>query len=70
MAQATAIALPTTQHSVLLSKVQHIIMTVGEFMYGSKERSWATLAVAFALLVTGINLMQTSANGGFCAVGG
>ncbi len=39
---------------------------VCNFMYGTKERTWITLAVCFGMLVGGIGLMQAAANGGLC----
>ncbi len=45
-------------------------LRIGNFMYGSTERTWMTLAVTFGMLVGGISMMQAAANGGMCAVGG
>ena len=39
-----------------------------DFMYGSPERTWMTLIVAFTLLLVGVNMMDTSGTGAVCSL--
>jgi hypothetical protein len=50
-----------------VSTFQHAATVVCNVLYGSKERTNLTLAITFGMLVVGITMMQSAANGGACA---
>ncbi len=62
-----------TTSSMTSQNITHTLVAhgkaIGEFMYGSTQRTWTTLAVTFGMLVLGISMMQSAASGGACAVG-
>lgn len=49
---------------------QRYLLPIGNVMYGSQMRTWVTLALTFSMLIGGIYLMQTGAQGGMCGWAG
>ena len=64
-----------TQHVQALalrhsSQFKEHVMSIGHTLYGTKERTWVTLSITFALLVLSISMMQAAQTGGACSVTG
>lgn len=55
----------TTQQNqqYTLNAIREKLLPMGEFLYGSTQRTYTTLAVTFAMLVGGISMMQYAASG-------
>jgi hypothetical protein len=52
------------------SKLKAHLMQIGHVLYGTQERTWATLSITFVLLVLSIAMMQNAASGGACVLTG
>ncbi len=55
--------LTQNSYKFTLESIREKLLPVGEFLYGSTERTYITLAVTFGMLVTGISMMQYAASG-------
>ena len=63
---ATALTLPPIVKDEIICDT--LSARIFEFMYGSPERTWITMTLAFTLLALGISMMQTSGTGGACMI--
>jgi hypothetical protein len=60
-----SLTLPPINDSAFISDT--VSAKIVAFLYGSPERTWMTMTVAFALLALGISMMQQGAGtGGAC----
>ncbi len=63
---ATALTLPPIEKEASISAT--VSARLFEFMYGTSERTWITMTVAFTLLALGISMMQNTGAGAACMI--